>query len=157
MPRALSGTALASLQAAHTDQVWLLLLELDHSSLSEPIRVVSNTEDITSGGDRYVAYPFEVALPEDAADRVPQVSLKIDNVDQAIMAALRPLLSPPTVTLRVVLADQPDVVELEIGELSLREVDYDLSTITGTLHWENVLNEKYPAGQYLPSTAPGLF
>lgn len=157
MTRALSSKALASMMAEQTDAVWLILLTIDHDDLDAPIRVVNNSEDIVSNAETFIAFPFALTLPEDAADRLPQVKLTIDVVDQRIIEAVRTLTSPPEVTVQVVLAEQPDVIELEIADLTLRDVDYDDATLTGTLMWEDILSQSYPAPQYLPGTAAGLF
>ena len=60
MSRTLSQAARQAINAEATEQVFLLLLTIDHEDLAEPIRVVNNTETITSRGELYVAYPFVV-------------------------------------------------------------------------------------------------
>lgn len=157
MARYLTAGAIAAALARETDEVFLVLLTLDHVSLESPIRVVANTESIVSNGLTYVAYPFEFVLPGDVADQTPQAQLSIDNVDRVIIEALRPLTSAPRVAVQVVLASAPDDVQLEVSDLVLRDVDFDVSTVTGVLAWEDPFERKFPKGKYTPSRAPGLF
>jgi hypothetical protein len=44
----------------------LVLLEISHPDLENSIRVVNDKQSITSGGLEYIAFPFEVSLPESA-------------------------------------------------------------------------------------------
>jgi len=50
MPRSISSTAQAAINAQETDEIFLILLTISHDDLAEPIRVVSNNENITSNG-----------------------------------------------------------------------------------------------------------
>lgn len=162
----LSAAAVASAMAQETDEAWLLLLTIDHASLAEPIRVVGNHVNIDSRGDTYVAYPFSIDLPDDAPNEMPRVRLEVDNVgvpDDADPLArrvsdyLRAIDSPFTATLEVVLASQPDIVEAGPFELRCAKAEYDAATVSGDLTFEDVLNEPYPAGSFVPASHPGLF
>jgi hypothetical protein len=153
----LSIAARQAVNAQETNEVFLLLLTLDHEDLAEPIRVVNNTEDIVSRGMTFVAYPFEIALPDEDPESVARVTLRIDNVDREIVRSLRALQAPLSVSLEVVLASSPDVVEAGPFNLTLVAAEYDALTITGELAFEDVLNEPFPGHSYVPSEYPGLF
>lgn len=157
MSRTLSQAARHAVNAQETEQVFLLLLTLDHADLSQPIRVVNNTEDVTSRGDLFVAYPFEIALPDEDPDSVARVTLRIDNVDRQIVQSLRSIQAPLSVALEVVLAASPDTVEAGPFNMTLIAAEYDAFVITGELAFEDVLNEPFPGHSYIPSEYPGLF
>ncbi len=142
--------------AQETDQVFLILLEINHPSIL-PIRVVNNYENITSKGNEYIGFPFDIELPQDAEDALPQVKLTICNVDRQIVKAVREVQGPPTMTLSVVLASDPDAIQAGPYTLTLREVSYDSMAVTATIMPEDVLNEAYPGDFFTPAYFPALF
>jgi hypothetical protein len=156
MPRTLSATAVASLNAQETGEVWLVLLTISHPDLPTPIRVVNNNEDITSRGNVYQAFPFEIVLPGEDPDSPPRAAIRIDNVDRSVIALIRSISSAPSVTIEVILASQPNTVEIAYSSLALRNVRYDPSTIEGELFFEPLFNEPITATM-TPSRFPGLF
>ena len=65
----------------------LVLLEISHTDplqLAEVIRCVNNKVAITSNGNEYIAFPFEIVLPDSKSDSPPQATLRIDNVSREI-------------------------------------------------------------------------
>ena len=46
-----AATARAALHAPETDEVFLVLLTIDHTDMAAPIRVCNNTVDVTSRED----------------------------------------------------------------------------------------------------------
>ena len=157
MSRTLSQAARRAVNAQETDAVFLLLLTLDHEDLAEPIRVVNNTQDVASRGDTYIAYPFEITLPDEDPESVTRVTLRIDNVDREIVKNLRATTSPLSVGLEVVIAASPDTLEAGPFKMTLVSAEYDALTVTGELAFEDVLNEPFPGHSYVPSEYPGLF
>ena len=159
MSRSVSATFSAAVNAQETAEVFLLLLEISHADIGPPTSLyfVNNRTDIVSGANTYTGFPFQISLPADVDNTLPSVQLSIDNVDRSIIAEIRGLSGPPTITLKVVLADTPNVIEAGPFSFSLRRVDYDAFTITGTLLTEDILNEPYPGDSFTPQNFPGLF
>lgn len=157
MARSLSSLAKQAVFAQETGEVFLLLLTISHASLATPIRVVNNTQNITSNGNLYTAFPFTIVLPDDTEEQPPRMRLVIDNVDRQIVQAVRNMTSKPTITLDVVLASQPDTLEASFPGFSLRRTNYDALTVEGDLNLEDVVLEPFPALSFTPQLAPGLF
>lgn len=157
MSRSLSTVAKIAIFSQETAEVFLLLLTIAHPNLSPPIRVVNNQQDITSGGDTYTAFPFEITLPDEKEESIPRMRLAIDNVDKQIVQAMRSLTSPPTITLTVVLASQPDTVEVSFTGFVLRDVTHNALVVEGSLMLEDVLNEAYSQHSFTPNLYAGLF
>lgn len=157
MARSVSNTLTAAVNAQETGEVFLVLLTLDHADLAAPIRVVDNNEDIVSGGDTYVAFPFELTLPSDVEGRVPSARLVVDNVDRQIVQAVRSVSSAVDVTIEVILASDPDTIEAGPFTAKLRNIDYDAAQVSGDLVFEEVLSQPYPGQSFNPATTPGLF
>lgn len=151
-----SDRAIASSNAQDTDEVWLMLFTLDHADLADPIRVVSNNEDIVSNGHTFIALGFELTLPGQDPDSPSSATVSLDNVDPVIVNTLRTISSPPTATIQVILASQPDVIEIEFTGLKLRNAQWDASKVSGDLVYEDVLTEPV-ATTMTPQRFPGLF
>ena len=155
--RNLSINALSALHAESTGEALLFLLTISHDAIEVPIRVVNNTENITSQGREFIAYPFEIALPQESPDQMPSVQFRIDNVDKSIVTAIRAINSAATLSLELVLASNPDVIEAGQFNYSLLDVSYDVLSVTATLAYENILSEPFPSGGFIPSDFAGLF
>lgn len=158
--RALTPTMLQEMLAEETAHVMLMLVKISHTDLTEDIRVVANTENITYDGHEWIGLMFEIALPSDDEDRIPVTSLKVDNVDREIVAAIRSISSPPDIELTVVRVDELDVVTKEIGPLSFRlnDADWDALYVQASLGYEaDYLNEPAIKDRFDPTIFPGLF
>jgi lambda family phage minor tail protein L len=69
---------------------FLVLLEITIPDVTEPIRVVSNTEDITWNGHSWIAFPFEMEeISEQSQGEIPRVELRIPNVDRTVEGYLQ--------------------------------------------------------------------
>lgn len=155
--------------AEETDEVVAVLLTLMHGGLTAPIRLSSDSterleepvEEVVYGtvsrGERYIYYPFAIELPSDRAEEAPLAKVTIDNVRREITQAIRSITTPPLVTIEVVLASQPDVVEAVFPQFDLVGVTYDSLAVEGKLTLDSLAGEPYPAGRYDPARFPGLF
>ena len=157
MARSLSTTAKQAIFSQETNEVFLMIIEIDHNDLASPIRVVNNWENITSNGNTYTAYPFQFALPGEDGESMEQVQLTISNVDKLLVEGVRSISSPLDLTLNVILASDPDTIEAGPFNMKIRNVEYNAETLTGTCIFNDLLNEPYPAGTYTPADYPGLF
>ena len=157
MTRSVSTTFKQAVAAQETGEAFLVLLTISHADLAAPIRVSSDAVNTTSRGETYVAFPFDLSLPDDNQSSAPRARLTIDNVDRQIVEAIRQIQSPPTVQLVVVLSSDPDTVEAEFPAFKLRSVEVDILTVRGDLTIELFEDEPYPAGSFVPSAFPGLF
>lgn len=157
MSRSLSSAAQAAIFAAQTGQAFLILLTLSHDELAAPIRVTSDAVATVSGGETYNPFPFAIALPQERDDQLASTRLVIDNVDRSIVIALRSITSAPEVEMKVVLASSPDTIEAGPFTWTLKGAKYDALTVEGELAFEDILNEAFPGGSFVPQTHPGLF
>lgn len=155
--RTLSTRARAALFAQETEEVFLVLLKIEHDDLAATLRFANNYTDIISNADTYLGCPFQITFPDEQSETLPRMKLVVDNVAQDIVEAVRSISSPARVTVLVVLAATPDTVELTFSGFTLRGVMYDEITVEGTLLLEDVMNEVYPEGTFTPATTPGLF
>ena len=143
--------------AVETGEVFLSLLEFTHSDMPEPIYFVDNTVAVVSNGITYEPYPFRITLPEDKQGVLPSVQLTIDNVDQRLIEAVRGFSNPPVVTLKIILASEPDNIEIQLDNLKLRNLTFNAFTITGSLVLDSPMGRRFPSGVYNPKQYLALF
>lgn len=156
MSRSLTAAAVRAVLAQETDAVFLELLTISHPDIAT-VRVVNNTLPITSRGNVYDGFPFSLRLPQDVAERLGTVQLTVNNVDRRLVEAIRSVPAPLTVSIEVVTAATPDLVEVGPFDCELFDVTGTMTTISGTLGFEPVLNRVFPAGKFDPQRFPGLF
>ncbi len=140
MPRSISTAMQAAIHARATDEVFLILLTVDHDDLATPERYVNNVKDITSNGRVFTAYPFEVTLPDQDPERPLEVTLVLDNVAQDIIQTLRSCSSPLSIDLEVVMASDPDTIEIGPLSLELMNADWDAGVITCRIAYPDLLD-----------------
>jgi len=152
-----STAARAALYAPETSAVFLHLLTIDHADMVSPVRFVDNTEDIVSNGETFTAFPFRAALPADVPDEIPTLDLVVDNVTRDLVDEVRSISTPATVTIEVIIADDPDTVEVGPFEMEVVSATYSATEMRLTLTSERLLNEPYPVGLFTPLHFPLLF
>ena len=146
--------------AQETDKVFLMLLTIDHADLSEPIRVTSDTVETVSRGETFEAFHFDLNLPTSSDGQIASTKLTISNVDRRIVEAIRkmsPGSDPASVLMEVVMADEPDVLEMSLEGFSLTNVTYDRIKCEGRVTLENFYNEPWPKDNFDPNRASGMF
>lgn len=153
----LSAGATVAVNASSTDVAFFFLLTITGAPGLAPIRVVNNDENLLSRGELYQAYPFQLKLPDSVEDnRVPTLSLTIDNVDRLIMDSVRAQTTPPKVTVEVVTSTNLDFVERAFTGMELRNVSYNALTVTGTLVMADILSVGFPGETYDAVSYPAI-
>jgi len=156
--RELSNSLLAQLYAQESDDPFMILFTLNHSSWGSPIYLVNNTESIVSNSVTFSPFPVMVTLPSDDGESAKVVGIEFDNVSQELVDEIRAVTDAGIeVTIQMVLSSDPDTVEIEIGELKLKSVSYNADKISGQLVLDDFLNTGLPSEKYTPNTCPGIF
>lgn len=157
MSRTVSPTALQAMLARETDEVFLVCMRISHSSFGT-IRVVNNTEPVVRDDGTYLPYPFNLILPSDTDEQVPEITVQFDNIDGSIAQAIRTISGRPAASFDVILASSPNTIEAGPFEFAILSAQDDAMMISCTLGFEeDVLNQSIPKGNYNPSNSPGLF
>ncbi len=146
-----------AINASASNTAWFFLLTIIPASGSETIYLVNNNEKVVSNGIEYMPFPFSLTLPLDTGDKIPSITLTIDNVDQMLVNAIRELELAPTIRIQLVTSAFPDLVEKDLDFLKLRNVTYDAMSITGTLEVASVWARKFPSESVDPVHFPALF
>lgn len=158
-----------SAYASETDRVPILLITFSHTSLIEPIRISTDPTQRVVQVDEYVSYgtisrgntfiylPVSFKLPDDTDAGPGEMQIEVDNVDRAMTEAIRSIFTPITVKVEIVMDNAVDTVDIEWPEYVLSNIQYNATTITGTMLLESLVREPFPGLMFTPSTAPGIF
>lgn len=160
MSRTTSSAFRAMTHAQETGEVLLAIIEITHSTIiGGPLRLVQDVKPMVSQGNVYTAFPFRIVLPNDDEQGTPRVKLVIDAVDQTIMTTLRSMAptESPSITVKLVLASQPDVVEMQMTGMLLRSLTGTAERIEGELFMDEEDLLRFPEGSYTPFEFPGIF
>lgn len=156
MSNTLSPALLAQLYAQESDVPFLMLITLTHPSFP-PIRLVNNSENIISNGETFSSFPMRIRLPVDDGETTREVSIEFDNVSRELIDELRTVTTPIDVKLEMVLASNPDYIQVTLDELKMRNVSYNKSTVNARLYLDSFLNVELTSEKYTPKSYPGLF
>ncbi len=158
MSTQISNRMARAILAEETDEVVVACLTFEHESLVAPIRILNDNVKLVRASGEYLPYPFEPVLPDDTEEAGGTATLQICNVDKEITRQIRNLDGIPTVTLEIVLAGQPDHVEMGPFEYDILQADYDLTVLSLSLgHEDDFFNQAVPAQTYTPTNSPGAF
>lgn len=140
-----------------SDNAIIALAIISHPDFSQPVRVAANGEDITSDGETFFGWPWELKRPDEGESADYEAEITIDNIDPEIVTALMASTVPPTITIQLILASAPDDVEQELANFKLKNVEFDAATIKGALGLTDLRDRPVCCKTFLPSISPGLF
>lgn len=153
----LSQAALQAVLAESTSEAFLYCLTLTHPEL-DTLRLVNDRVDLVRTEGTFMAFPFQVLDPPQDGNEPPRGRIRIDNVDQRVILALRSIAGSRedlTVRWEEVLASSPNTIEA--GPIEFRAVGAPSITpgeITIELEWHaGLLTAAFPARQFAPSNA----
>lgn len=155
--RTTSTAARAALYAPESRVVFLSLLTIDHEEMAAPVRYVNDLVDIVSRGNTYTAFPINPPIPASVPGELQQVEFVVDNVTREMIATIRGISTPATITEEIILSTTPDTVEAGPWALDLIGAVYDAFQIKLTVASEALWSEPYPSGLMTPPLFPSLF
>ena len=141
------------------DEAFLWLLTFTDFQTNIVLRAVNNLESITSRGDVFEPFPFDIVLPPDDGQKPQNLKLNFSNVGQELMKLVReyPPGSNPIVKFELVLSNSPDTVEKVIDFMEVLVVNYNALGISFELGASSIFARKTCTGTYNQIEFPGLF
>ena len=148
----------STLSKVSAEEAPLVLLEISHPALSTPVRVVNDTQDLTSNGNFYIACPFRFIPPDDLENQLPKAKLAVDNVGRDLMHWIETTSGGQgsTVKAMTVMRSRPDQIEWSIS-MNLYNVQVTMKEVSAELGYDNLFAKPAVARQYRPDNSPGLF
>lgn len=168
---ALSPTAMVAALAQETSEREVCLLTITHPAWTEPILLSTDATEFLryaddgspmygtkSRGQVFEFVPIQPILPDSHDEQAPTARVSIDNVSQLVAPYLRMVDdTPPRVTVEVVLASSPDIVDQIWPEMELTQASIDASRAEVTLGMDIGSNEAIPWLRFIPAHFPNLF
>ncbi len=164
--RTLSNAAKSALYAQQSDECFIMLLTIEHPNFTAPIRVASDNQTllpdagvrgVLSRSMEFIYLPFNIELPTQDDSGIARARISVDNISREIVAAVRQANSALAITIEIVLASDPDTVEVSIEDFRLDRVTYDALTVSGDISVEYFDLEPFPSRRFTPSDFPGIF
>lgn len=176
MSRTLSAEFIGAAFGQETDKALIVLMTVTHPDLAAgdivgmpagPIRVSNHPTTryssdplrygTTSRGQQYTFYPFSTTLPEEGEDAQPTMQIVLDIVERQVTALLASVITPPKVTIELVLSSDPDTVEIEFPDFDLVSSMVDVYQAVLSLSLDSMVTEPYPGYDFTPSATGGLW
>lgn len=158
MARAYSAEYKSTLAATSAPEAPICLLEINHPDLDQPVRVVNDTQNITSNGNEYIACPFRCGFPDDFENQIPRAQLAVDNVGKELMYWVEASGGGKGATARFIqiMRSRPDLIEWEIA-MNMSGIKATVQEVTADLGYENIFGRPAIQMRFDPFTAPGIF
>jgi len=171
--RRVSLNARTAQDAQSTDELYVALFHIEHPMLDAPVRLSTDPGERLSVdplmygtrstwmGSNPVTEPFlfvlvSTMLPSDIDDAPASGSLILENVDNDVAKLLRSFTDLATVSIAVVLASSPNLIEAEYTDLLLTSADITAGEVTLQFSREDIEEEYYPTGRMTRDRFPGL-
>lgn len=158
MTRPLSATAARNVLATSADEPLLVAIEILHAELAVPARFVNDTADIEIEGNSFFACRFDLTLPDDQDEQVPEARLEVDNIGRELTQWLEQSQGGKGAKCRMlmVLRSNPGNLEFDMT-MDLTGLEITNFRVTGNLGFKNTLMQSAVAVRFDPSTSPGNF
>jgi hypothetical protein len=161
-----TSAAAISMLAQSSGSVWVVLLEFDFGGT--PIRVCKNNADILSNSALYSHYDFQISMLTQSPDEDPVLRASFENVSRTtiddgsggktgLIYWLNQMTLRTKVTIRVVLAEEPDDDQIEPVDVYMYGFNWTRDMIHATMSKWNFMHEEYPGSEFTPYYTPGLF
>lgn len=171
--RRLSLNARLALDAEGSTEIEVALILIEHPDLAAPIRLsTDNTERLTDDPltygtrsnwrganpvtDPYLWVVASAVLPGDAEDAPATAQIALENLDAEMVELVRSFTDPATISIAVVMAGTPDLIEAEWSGLQLVSADINAGEITLSISRDEVELEPFPPGRMTRLNFPGL-
>jgi hypothetical protein len=139
----------------HQEYAFLWLMTIQDTSTT--LHVVNNLEDVTSNGQVFTAFPFEVTLPPDDGGTPQSLKVTTVNASRDLIEIIRGTLEPPTVRLDLITSNNPDLIHKTIDFMQVGGVEYDALTVGFDLVSSSAFARKTQQHVYNQAEFPGLF
>lgn len=142
----------------NADEAILVLLEITHPYLSEPLRLVNDNKDIVSMSNNYMAMPFDITRQDDIQGELPQISLKISNVGRSLVKWIDSSGGGrnSVISLKLVRRSSPDLIEENLV-LGIQRITISTEIVSFSLIVQNNLVKRAMKYIYEIKRSPGLF
>lgn len=155
MPNQITDALRAQFFAQESNDPFLMLVTLQNTSFI--LRLVNNSSDIVSNGNTFTAYPMKIRLPIDDGETARDIQIDFDNVSLEMIRNIRSVTESIGVSIQMVLASQPDVIQMSLDDLLIGNITYNATKISASIVMDNFLSVEMTSERYTPNNFPGMF
>ena len=145
------------LRASSPERAVSFAVEISHSALPAPVRVVDDVAPRRIDGAEYAAVRFGVRLAQDAEGENPRAELVIDNVGRDLMQWIEAAGGAQGATARVMQVRRGESDPDWEMTLDVTGVEADQAQVRAALGFDPLLGRAAVAVRHDPQTSPGLF
>lgn len=152
------GATQIKLNSLCSNQPYIVIIDLMAPTFSEPARFVADTQGLTlPDGTSYTALPLEIKLPSDSAKN-SNAQLQIDNIGRVLTDEIEKSngMTGGTCRIRTLFRDDLNTV-IQDYVMNTTSCDLDVTKVTLSLGFEDLLNRPAVRIYYRPETMPGIF
>lgn len=135
----------------------LVILTIEHPFLSEPVRLVGDSQDLLFGGNTYIAMPFRIQRQSDVESELPQVSLVIQNVGRSLVKWIDSSGGGSGASIKVGLVRRSSSILEEEIKFGISSVNISTMHVSFSLVIQDNFVLKAIKWAYSNERAPGLF
>lgn len=136
----------------------LVLLEITHPFITDPVRIVNDSQKLISNTFTFHPMGFELKRQDDVQGELPKVSLTIPNVGRALVKWIDSSNGGMNAIVKIMLARRstPNLIEESLS-LGIEKVSINTEAVTFSLVVQNNLIKRAVKFTYSVERAPGLF
>lgn len=142
-------------QEMHVALLWVA--EFSHDDVTDDLRLVSNTKDVTINGKKYIAMPFDVTFDPDNTDGNSRLQLKLSAVDQRLARFFKGLPSAATASVRAVSSDSKTLPLDKWEKMECRNLVESREVVAVGFTTHKLGESKFPPHAFTPDMFPGAF
>ena len=155
MSNEISNTGKNVIYSLYSDDTFIVLITITHPLIATR-RYAGWPTQITSNGETYDPAGFALELPTDQDGRVKSTRLRFVNVSGELTPVLRSITDSPNLGIQLVLASDPDVVEIDYGNTYiLRKTDITPTLAVGSFSQDALDNRQF-GFRFTPEKAPSI-
>lgn len=152
----LSQEGLQAALATATSEQFCELLVFNHSTLSEPLQLVNDKQNLPTVDGVFQRFPFTVRAMSQDSEKPPTLGIEAGAVDQRIVQALRTLAGlreRAKITYKVVRRATPDTIEFGpvVFDYQGAQTNGATSLTIEAAYLKGALNDAFPTLQFTPS------
>lgn len=147
-----SQAATLAKNSLSNDGVFLIFLEINNKLISEPIRLVRDTQDQTWQDKLWTRFPLSIETSGEDGKTIPSLQIKISNVGGIVQTYIQNYNGLVDSEVKIMVAYSQNLSnpnpEFELDYL-VTETTYDSQWITFTLGASSELSNRYPECKYV--------
>lgn len=139
------------------DEALMILLEVRHPHLSDPIFLVRDSKDFLFNGNNYLAMNFSLRRQADIQGELPKVTIDIPNVGRSLVRWIDQSNGGANAVITVILARRSSSIIEEKIDFGINTVTINSETVSLSLIIQNNLVKKSMRWNYSIDRSPGIF